>query len=209
MSIGILGGTFDPIHLGHIHLATTIHKLCNLQKTVLIPCYQSPLRTPPIASPENRLNMVQIAIKNISFLAVDTFEIERKTTSFTVKTLEYLRQKHGATSLSLIIGIDAFNRFDEWREPQKILELAHLIVANRPNYDQVMNKKVLSILQQRESFDLQELQNKIAGLIYQVTINPLPISATEIRAMIRNHKDVRNLVTKEVWQYIGKNKLYL
>lgn len=207
--IGILGGTFDPIHLGHLHLATTIHKQCSLQKIYLIPCYQSPLRISPIAPAKDRLNMVELAAKNLPFLAVDSFEIKRATPSYTIKTLEYLCQKYSATPLALIIGIDAFNRFDEWLESQKILDLAHLVIANRPDHKQITNKKVIAILKAREIFNQQELQNKMAGLIYQVTINPLPISATEIRTLIKNRKDVSHLVTPEVKQYIDEHKLYL
>jgi len=207
--IGILGGTFDPIHLGHIHLATTIYKLCDLQKVFLIPCYQSPLRIPPITSTKDRLNMIDLAIKNLPFLTVDSYEIKHPIISYTIKTLRYLHKKNSSIPLALIMGIDAFNRFDEWHKWQEILSFAHLLVVNRPNYKQITNRKITSILAERQIFDPKELQKKMAGLVYQVDINPLPISATEIRALIKQRKDASHLVTSEVWQYISKNRLYV
>ena len=209
LPIGILGGTFDPIHLGHIHLATTIYKSCNLQKIILIPCYQSSLRTKPIASAEDRFNMAQLATKNLPYLDVDNYEIKHPTISYTTNTLEYLRQKNPSTPLALIIGIDAFNRFDEWHEWQKILELAHLIIANRPNNLQTTNEKIVKLLTERQVFAPEQLQNNPFGLIYCVDINPLPIAATEIRTLIKQQKDASLLVNPEVWQYINDNKLYI
>jgi len=208
LPVGILGGTFDPIHLGHIHLATTIYKSCNLQKILLIPCYQSPLRTPPIASAQDRFNMVQLAIKNLPHLDVDNYEIKHHTISYTNDTLEYLRQKNPSTPLALIMGIDAFNKFDEWHKWQRILELAHLIIANRHNHWQTTNEKIIKILAERQVFTPKQLQEKPAGLIYCIDINPLPIAATEIRTLIKQQKDASLLLAKDVWQYINDNKLY-
>src|SRR3989337_1491636 len=105
LPVGILGGTFDPIHLGHIHLATTIYKSCNLQKIILIPCYQSSLRTKPIASAEDRFNMAQLATKNLPYLDVDNYEIKHPTISYTTNTLEHLRQKNLSNPIALIMRI--------------------------------------------------------------------------------------------------------
>lgn len=206
--IGILSGTFDPIHLGHTHLATTIYKLCDLQKVLLIPCHQSPLKKLPNASDKNRFNMIQLATKNLPYLNTDNHEITHPTVSYTIKTLEYLRKKNATTPLALIMGTDVFNRFDEWHKWQEILDWTHLIVVNRPHHENITNNKIIELLSQRQIFTPQELQKKIAGLIYRTNIEPLPISATKIRALIKQKKDASNLVGQEVWQYISKNKLY-
>jgi nicotinate-nucleotide adenylyltransferase len=209
LPIGILGGTFDPIHLGHTYLAEVIYSLCYLQKIVLVPCHQSPFKKMPNTSIKDRLNMVQLASKNLPFLEIDDYEIKRPTISYTIQTLEYLRQKNGAIPLSLIIGTDSFNRFDEWYKWQKILEFAHLLIINRSGHEQIINKTAKAILIKRRIFNPEELQKNTAGLVYIADINPLPISATKVRKLIKKRKDASHMVTSEVWRYINYHKLYI
>lgn len=210
LPIGILGGTFDPIHLGHLHLASVMHQLCHLQKILLVPCYQSPLKTTPIASSQDRMHMVQLATRNSTTLASDNYEIKSATISYTIKTLEYLRKKNGATPLALIIGDDAFNKFNQWHQWQKILDLAHLLIANRHHnhHQETSQPDITALLTTRQTFEHQELQKKMAGLIYRVDINPLPIAATEIRNLVRQQKEIAHLVTPKVWHYIASHHLY-
>jgi nicotinate-nucleotide adenylyltransferase len=209
LPIGILSGTFDPIHLGHIHLANTIQKLCQLQKILLIPCSQSPLRNQPIASAEDRLSMVKLAINDPAHLFADDREIKRGGLSYTIETLKSLRQENPDTPLALIMAIDVFNRFDEWHDWQNILQLVHLIIANRPGSWQITNPKAMELLRKHQITDPQQLQKQIAGLIYLTDINPLPIAATQIRALIKEHKSASHLVAPGVWQYICKKQLYI
>jgi nicotinate-nucleotide adenylyltransferase len=206
--IGILGGTFDPIHLGHIHLAKKMLQLCNLQKILLIPCQQSPMRDPPTASATDRFNMVKLAIAGQSNLFADDHEIKRPGVSYTIETLKFLRQENKNTPLALIMAIDAFNKFDEWHEWQRILEFVHLLVANRPDFQKITNPKIIELLNKQQVTDTQQLQKKMAGLIYLADINPLPISAKKIRALIKKQKDASHLVTPKVWQYICEKHLY-
>lgn len=207
--IGILSGTFDPIHLGHIHLATSIYESCDLQKIFLIPCQQSPLRPPPIASGQDRLNMIKLATKNLPFLDLDDYEILSPSISYTTNTLEYFRQKYPATPLALIIGTDAFNTFDQWYKWEKILDLAHMIVANRPNYQRVSNEPLKTIVAKKQVFSPAQLQKKPFGLIYFADIKPLPIAATEVRTLIKQQKNVAKLIAPEVLKYIKEKKLYI
>jgi nicotinate-nucleotide adenylyltransferase len=209
LPIGIFGGTFDPIHLGHIHLAKTIYRLCGLQKIILIPCHQSPFKVISKASAKDRFNMTWLAIKNLRFLEVDNYEIAHPSVSYTIQTLEHLHQKNRTTPLALIIGIDSFNRFDEWHQWPKILDFAHLLITNRKKTEKVTNKVAMNLLAKRQTFDHKELQKKMSGLIYLADINPLSISATEIRNLIKTQKDASQLVTPEVWQYINNHKLYI
>jgi nicotinate-nucleotide adenylyltransferase len=208
LPIGILGGTFDPIHLGHIHLATTIKKLCCLQKILLVPCFQSPLRNPPIASAVDRINMVKLAINDHTCLFADDCEIKLASLSYAVETIRSLRLEYVNIPLTLIMSIDAFNRFDEWHEWQSILEVAHLIISNRPGFWQVINPKTMELLHKYQTTDKEQLQKQLARLIYLANIAPLPISATQIRALIKERKDASHLVTSGVWQYICKKHLY-
>lgn len=207
--IGILSGTFDPIHLGHLHLATTIYQWCNLQRIILIPCYQSPLRSPPIATAMARFNLAKLAVEKLPYLSVDDYEIKNPTKSYTIKTLRYLSQKITHSPLALIMGSDVLNRLDEWSEWQKIVEIAHLIVINRSHHDQITNKKILELLSQKQVFTKEQLQKKSAGLIYYTNINPLPIAATEIRRLIKQGEDPASHLPPKVWQSIYEKKLYL
>lgn len=209
LPIGILGGTFDPIHLGHTHLTKQILTLISLQSILLIPCNQSPLKNKPIASAEDRLNMVKIAIKNNPKFLTQNCEIERGGLSYTIDTLKTLKLTYPENPLVFIIGIDAFNRFDEWEDRYEILKLAHLIVVNRPGFLAVTNPKVIELLEKFQTKDVRGLQKQNAGLIYLIDIAPLPISATQIRNLIKSNQSASNLVAKEVWKYICKNKLYV
>lgn len=208
LPIGILSGTFDPIHIGHIHLATTIQKLCHLQKILLIPCSQSPLRNRPIASAKDRLNMTKLAISGINHFFVDDREIKRAGLSYTIETLKSLRQEYINTPLALIMATDVFNRFNEWHEWQNILNFVHLLIANRPGSWQITNKSALELLHKYQTIDIQQLQKQLSGLIYLADVKPLPIAATQIRALIKEHKNASHLVTPDVWQYICKKQLY-
>lgn len=207
--IGILSGTFDPIHLGHMHLANEARKLCGFQKVLLIPCIQSPLRSPPIASPIDRLNMIKLAINDSKYFFADDREIKRPGVSYTIETLKSLRKDYKNMSLTLIMAIDVFNKFDEWHEWQKILGFAHLLIANRTDSQKITNPKMIELLNKHQTTDTQQLQKEMAGLIYVAKIDPLPIAATEIRTLIKKQKDASHLVAPKVWQYILEKHLYI
>jgi nicotinate-nucleotide adenylyltransferase len=209
LPIGILGGTFDPIHLGHTWIAKAIINLINLDKILFVPCNQSPLKNQTVASAQDRLNMVKIAIKNKPKFLVDDCEIKRGGLSYTLDTLKTLKQVYPKNPLVFIIGIDAFNQFDEWEDRYEILKLAHLIIENRPGFLSVTSPKVMELLEKYQTKDAKDLQKQTAGLIYLIDIQPLPIAATQIRNLIKNHQSASNLVAKEVWKYIDRNQLYV
>ncbi len=210
--IGIFGGTFDPIHLGHLHLAAEVLQKAQLEKINLVPCYQSPLRTQPRATPDQRLMMVKLAIAKKQNLFADDQEIERKGISYTIDTLEFTRAtfKTSEQPLVLIMGIDAFNQFDHWHKWQNILELAHLVVVNRPKIQFEQKEEIKYLLKQKQIFNPQELTTKPGGNILILDIHPLPISATNIRNLleIKHYNEVQNMLPENVWQYILKNNIY-
>jgi nicotinate-nucleotide adenylyltransferase len=182
--LGILGGTFDPIHLGHIHLANEVYKQLNLQEIRFIPCYQSPFKKRPIATDEQRLTMLKLALKNHPEFIIDNRELQRRKISYTIDTVKSLRQEFANTPLYLIMSADAFSKFNLWRDWQEISQLANLAVANRPG----SKKLLLNVL--------------------FINIDPLPISATKIRALISESKDASSLLPKSVWKFINQNKIY-
>jgi nicotinate-nucleotide adenylyltransferase len=207
--IGIFGGTFDPIHLGHIKIAEQALQTCYLQKVLFIPCYQPHHRTKPIASPTQRLQMVQLAIKDYANFDVDDREIKRQDISFMFDTLQSLRQDYPHDSLCLILGHDSFATLDKWHKWQELINYANLIVINRPNIQIDLSEPVKNLLKTNEIFDATKLQTKSHGLIYQLNITPIPISATEIREQLQQQKTPINTLPTKVYEYIIAKKIYL
>lgn len=206
--MGILGGTFDPIHLGHIHLAKTVYQKCELQDIQLIPCYQSPLRDHPHTQPEDRLQMMKLATTDYPYLIINDLELKRQGPSYTIDSLKLLRKMFSETPLCLICGMDAFNSLEAWHCWQNIFDFAHLIVADRTNSPQILTPGLAAQVEQRQILDAAEFKKKIAGNILFIDINPLPISATEIRRLISNKQNAQHLLNPNVWEYIVEHQLY-
>lgn len=207
--IGILGGTFDPIHCGHIHLANAAFQQLDLQEVRLIPCYQPVHRAQPAASPEDRMNMVKLAIDDHTGLTMDDREIRRGGPSYMIDTLQSLRKEVGNTPLYLIMASDAFAEFNHWQRWQEIPNLTHLVIVNRPEYPLTLNSQLKKLLQEREVTDSTKLRQKPAGYIYFLHTPLLPISATEIRQLLAAGKEPKNLLPKVVWKYIQKKSLFV
>jgi nicotinate-nucleotide adenylyltransferase len=132
--IGILGGTFDPVHYGHLKPAQEIFQRLRLDELRIVPCYRPVHRDPPIASPEQRLHMLQLALREFPRFTLDERELRRGGDSYTVDTLDELRQEFPQAVLCLLLGLDALEGFKEWRRWRQILKLAHLLICARPGY---------------------------------------------------------------------------
>jgi nicotinate-nucleotide adenylyltransferase len=207
--IGLLGGTFDPIHHGHLQLALAACQELDLEQVKLIPCYRSPHKNQPIANPEDRFNMVKLAITEKPYFSVDDYEIKNQKPSYSIDTLQAMRATLGEkTPFCWIMSMDAFLKFDLWHRWQEIPKLAHLAIANRPGSEKISSPPILDLLNDRQIFNKDLLATAPAGHIILFTMPPNPISATEIRNLIRNDKDASNLVPKAVWEYICSRKLY-
>lgn len=213
----IFGGTFDPIHLGHLHLAKKINEIILPERILLIPCFQSPIRTPNVASASDRLMMSRLAVETIATeipIAVDDREIMRGGDSFAIDTLRSLREQYDMNqSLCLLMGTDAFNGFTNWHQWQEIIKLCNIIVVNRPSAEKyVHSAEWENFLREHLVLDHDLIKSNSCGHILFVDIDPLPISATEIRDMIKvkqmNSVYALNYLTQNVWQYICDNNLY-
>jgi nicotinate-nucleotide adenylyltransferase len=206
--IGILGGTFDPIHLGHLYLATELYRRLHLQEVRLIPCYQSALKKKPITSPQERLKLAELACQGHPGLNVDDREIRHNSTSYTYNTLIELRQELGKTPLCLLMATDVFSKFTHWHRWQDILTLAHLVVVMRPGFEIENNPELVKLMREREIHRPEQLCEAPGGGILCVDFPQCPISATEIRQKIANQQSARHLVPEVVWEYIVKHGLY-
>lgn len=207
-AMGILGGTFDPIHFGHLRTALELLQSLSLAHVRLLPCYQPVHRKQPSASPEDRLAMVQAAIHHTSGLVVDTTEIDRKGPSYTIDTLNHLRTENPHTPFCLIMGIDALLGFPSWHQWQSILELAHLVIAHRPLYHLPQTGVVATLLKERLTHDKKTLHESLAGRILLHPVTALDISATDIRKQIAQGKSPQFLLPDAVAEYIKTHGVY-
>jgi len=215
--IGILGGSFDPIHFGHLRLALELYEDLGLRQVRLIPSGLPPHRAPPFASPAQRLRMLKAALIDAPGLGIDERELARSGPSYTIDTLTSLRAELGGVPLCLILGMDAFLSLNTWRRWHEIITLAHIIVAQRPGYDARTSKHDAGILPDAELASLiaecritspQELANKPAGCILYWPVTQLDISSAHIRALVAAGKSPRYLVPDEVADTIKSQGIY-
>lgn len=206
--IGILGGSFDPIHIGHLRLALELQQDLGLQQVRLVPTGAPPHRGAPIAGAQQRLAMVQAAIAGEAGLCADAREIERGGPSYTVDTLHSLRAELGGTSLGLIVGMDAFLGLPTWRRWRELIELAHIIVVHRPGCVVAPNGELAEWWAQRRITDVQQLAGQPAGHIITWPVSQLDVSSTHIRALLQAGKSIRYLVPDAVASIIKASKLY-
>lgn len=208
VAIGILGGTFDPIHLGHLRMALELHEALQLLKVHVIPCYQPVHRKAPAASAEQRLAMVKCAVAPEPALYADAREIRRNNPSYTIDTLLEMRTEMPDTPLCLFLGIDAFLDFTSWHQWQQILEQAHIVVAHRPHYQLPSTGIIAELLQERLQQHSAYVHQHRAGGILLCPITALEISASEIRKQIALGRNPRYLLPESVYNYIKQHGTY-
>jgi nicotinate-nucleotide adenylyltransferase len=208
LAVGILGGTFDPVHNGHIHLARSVYNALQLQELRLIPCNQPLLRGDASATAQQRLRMVQLAVTDYPGLIADNRELQRGGYSYTIDTLMSVRNEDAKTPLCLIIGMDQFVHFERWRSWRQIPELAHIIVPTRAGYEFTPSPQVAALLRQCQTQDSNLLHTQPNGAVFFLAVTPLAVSGTEIRAGLRQGLDVSAQLPHKVWEYICENKLY-
>lgn len=202
--IGIFGGTFDPVHYGHLRSALELGELFELDHVRLIPCAQPVHRNEPMASAVRRLDMLHLATASQTDLIVDAQELERTGGSYTFDTLTALRHEYPDIPLLLFIGSDAFNDLATWYRWQELFDLAHIVVITRPD---TPLKPLNSFFKTRVTHNKQELK-QLAGYLFFQQITQLAISATAIRGMIAAQQNPRFLLPDAVIDYITQHQLY-
>ncbi len=208
--IGIFGGTFDPIHLGHLRPALEVYAALALTEVRFIPCGQPAHRTPPCADGRDRLAMLRLAVQGQPGFKVDDRELRRDGPSYMVDTLESLRQETDAP-LCLLLGLDAFASLTSWHRWQEILSLAHIVVMQRPGMTHeklYQNDQLRPLLQQRLVETPQALFAATAGQVYSQAVTALDISATAIRQAVQRGESVRYLVPDAVYDYMKQRHFY-
>jgi nicotinate-nucleotide adenylyltransferase len=209
--IGIFGGTFDPVHFGHLRPALEVKQALGLREMRMIPAFQPPHRESPVANPGQRLTMLRAAVGGEPDLLVDNCEMRREGESFMVDTLTALREELGDEAMCLVLGSDAFLQLDRWHRWRDIPELAHIVVTHRPGWQLNMheaNPELQELWRERQVTDDAQLVASPAGNIILQAVTPLEISATQIRALVAAGENPRYLLPDAVWNLIRIHGLY-
>ncbi len=206
--IGFFGGTFDPIHLGHLRLALELKQQLALDEMRLLPCYIPPHRASPSVDAQQRLRMLQLALTDCAELDWDARELQREKPSYTYDTLCELRAEFGAeASLSWCMGMDSFATLDSWHRWQELIGLAHLVIVARPGWETPAIGPVAELIAQHRA-DVGGIRTAAAGNLVILEQRLLPISATEIRAQIQADESPQFLMPDAVLNYIRAQGLY-
>lgn len=204
--IGIYGGTFNPVHFGHLRTALEVGELFQLEQLRLIPCRLPPHREQPDVDGELRWQMLKLAVADTPQLQVDRRELDRDGPSYMVDTLQSLATEYPASNLILFIGTDAFAGLEHWHRWQSLFEFAHVVVMTRPGYQ---IPELSAFLQHRLVEDRNRLTENPAGLLYFQTVTALDISATNIRDLIAAGRNPKYLLPDAVIDFIRQHRLYL
>ncbi|OGT64893.1 MAG: nicotinate (nicotinamide) nucleotide adenylyltransferase [Gammaproteobacteria bacterium RIFCSPHIGHO2_12_FULL_45_9] len=211
-SIGLFGGTFDPIHYGHLRLAEYLLQYFQWTEIRFIPTPASPLRPQPQASFQDRIALLALALRPFPTFMIDPLENDLPAPIYTINTLRELRAQYEPdTSLAFIIGQDAWNTLHLWQSWEQLREYAHLVVVNRPDVPDQAAPVVQETFAPYQQTDPLYLHNAPSGFIFQVTCPPNPISATAIRHAIQTQNDalLQQAIPSELIEYIKQHRLYL
>ena len=199
MNIGILGGTFDPIHSGHLVIAEEARLKLRLDKVLFIPAGEQWLKTEErnVTPAVHRVEMVKLAIAAKPYFELSTVEVDRPGSTYSVETMAILHQQLGAEAkLFFIVGWDSLAELPQWKEPDRLVQLCKLVAVNRPGFNRP---------------DLKAMESSVSGITQSVVwldIPPIDISSTDIREKVAQGQSIRGLVPDEVEQYIAEQKLY-
>ena len=216
---GILGGTFDPVTLGHLGLARSIQNLIRLDQIWFVPAWQSPYKQhTPLTDPNHRLNMLKEAVVAHPNYKISSIELDQKKVSYTIDTLTTLQTQHPETDWYLILGMDTFQSLSGWKNVRGILQKVHLVVATRPGYsiDPATKDPKTLVHGLPFSYELDQQANRVQTFVCQETgktlvvcdIEPLDISSSEVRERIKTGLSVKKMLPPEVEEYIMAHRLY-
>lgn len=207
-AVAIFGGTFDPVHYGHLRAAAEISERLKVSDFRLVPAGHPPHRDGAMADSFHRLAMLELAVAPYSDLHVDEREVRREGPSYMVDTLESVRAEIGDVPLLLCVGQDAANTLNRWHRWRDLPELAHLVVMTRPRSQPRYPKLLSRVIEQRRVDRARDLMHSPAGLFCHVEVTQLAISSTDIRHQLGRGWDPRFLLPNTVLSYIRKHGLY-
>lgn len=208
--LGILGGTFNPIHFGHLRMAEDLAQTLACDEVLFIPSATPPHKNQPEVSAQQRSKMVEIAITDNPKFKLDMRELKREGISYTIDTLKSLRQEKPKHSLCLLMGSDAFCKLDSWYEWSLLLDYCHIVMVQRPieSANVELSTALKVFLQANYTEDLEQLRQNTHGYVTMLKVSILDISSTQLRNLITNNKSIRYLLPTTVCDYIKVNQLY-
>jgi nicotinate-nucleotide adenylyltransferase len=206
--IGLFGGTFDPVHYGHLRTAFELWQALGLEEVRFMPTGSPPHRDQVHASAVHRLAMVQAAVAGQPAFTVDDREVRRTGVSYSVDTLTELRAENSGRSLCLLLGMDAFLGLPNWHRWRELLDLAHIVVAHRPGWKAPTSGPLGEVMVDRGTGAIRELHDRPAGRIFVHAVTQLEISSTDLRQLIVAGHDPRYLVPDEVRRIIRETGCY-
>ena len=206
--IGLFGGTFDPIHYGHLRTAFELLQALKLSQVRFLPTGEPPHRVDPLAPSELRLQMVRAAVAGQPGFTVDDREIRRRGLSYSIDTLTELRRDYPQRSLCLLLGMDAFLGVPTWHRWSEIFDLCHVVVAHRPGWKAPITGPLGEVMVDRGTGSVRDLHTSTAGRIYVRAVTQLEIASTDLRALIMSGQDLRYLVPDAVRDLIASSGCY-
>jgi len=207
--IGLLGGTFDPVHKGHLSIAKQAINMLALDELRFIPLNIPPHRQPTIASAQQRLAMLELALEDQVEMIIDTRELENNAISYTIVTLQSLRRDFPETSLILLLGDDAFAKIDSWKNWQQLLDYAHIVTIKRKgDSEEFIPYTVRTWMNNYSINNSEQLHETNHGQIYRLEIEPVATSSTQIRHHLQHNLPVTELLPARVIDYIHAQHLY-
>lgn len=212
--IGILGGTFNPIHYGHLRTAEEAREKLGFERVLFIPSGNPPLKTRDLADSGHRYEMTRLAVETSPFLELSDIECSRSGKSYTVETLVTLAQMFPGKHLYFILGIDSFLDIPSWYQPERLMEIAHLVVVSRPGLRFVdLSPRIPVDVRTLSDLDSCELEIHRSSLVsgrelLLLNVTPIGISSTTMRKLIRERMSIKYLLPETVESYIIANKLY-
>lgn len=214
MRLGLFGGTFNPIHLGHLKAAEEIIELACLDRICFIPSFIPPHKKSKfIASAEHRLNMIKLTINDNPKFCLSDFEISTKGISYTINTLKYFSKKYIKDELYFIVGNDIFNVIESWMDYRSLFIYSNFIVVLRPGTTETFDSMPVALSELFRYYEGNSTKicymNETSKKIIKLKISGLDISSSEIRENVRNSKPIKNLVTLDVEDYIHRHNLFV
>jgi len=206
--IGLFGGTFDPLHYGHLRTAFELWQALQLAEVRFMPTGSPPHREQPLAPAQLRLAMVKAAIADQPAFVIDDREVRRTGVSYSVDTLTELRAEYPHRSLCLLLGMDAFLGLPNWHRWRELLDLGYIVVAHRPGWRAPTMGPLGEIMVDRGTGNVRDLHQQPAGRIYIHAVTQLEISSTELRQLIAQGRDPRYIVPEEVRRIIRETRCY-
>ncbi|MBR7887830.1 nicotinate-nucleotide adenylyltransferase [Marinomonas sp. A79] len=207
--LAIMGGTFDPVHNGHLRTAVEILDRYGYSTLKLVPCYQPVHKGQPGVSASQRLEMVKLAISGDVRLSVDAREIDREGPSYTVDTLRDIRAEIGPDEpLIMVLGMDSFLSLPTWYDWSTLIEYAHLLIVSRPGWEPDLISELSAFCEKHRAASSHELQCAPSGRIWFETLTPLGISSSMIRSLAHKNESIAYLLPEPVQEYIEQHQLY-